>query len=203
MATLVFYLNDDSTLTHVIEGETTTIGRHPDSVVVLEFPSVSARHALIEQRDDGYYVVDQKSSNGTRVNGAEIEEAKLQEGDRVGFGDVQSVFYEGEAPVVIAMPAPDVVVEPPPPLPTANYRPAPVRRTPIRRGRVSGYPSDSGGGCMTAVLVIGLFLAAFGTGLYLRHAKEMHGNFFSDLFDKLGGSIPQIRIEKTTEKGSK
>ena len=204
MATLVFYLDDSSTLTHVLEDQTTTLGRHPDSVVVLDFPSVSGRHAVIEQKEDGFYVSDLKSSNGTRVNGAEIEEAKLQDGDRVGFGDVQAVFYEQEAPTVIEVPAPELVVEAPPPLPAANYRPAPVRRNKaIRRSRVSGYPDDSGSGCMTAILVVGLFLAAFAAGLYLRHAKETNGNFFNDLFNKLNLKVPQIIIEKPAEPAPK
>jgi hypothetical protein len=201
MANLVFYLDDGSTFTHTLEGETTTIGRHPDSVVVLEFPSVSGHHSSIEQREDGYYVLDHKSSNGTRVNGAEIEESKLQDGDRVGFGDVQSVFYEGDAPEVVEMPAPDVVVDVPPPAPPATYRPTPVRRSPVRRSPARpGYPSDTDSGCMTAVLVIGLFLVAFCAGLFLRHSKETGGNLFSDLFNKLNGSIPKIKIEKTIEK---
>src|SRR5689334_21615584 len=60
IANLVFYLDDGSTFTHTIEGETTTIRRHPDSVVVLEFPSVSGHHASIEQREVGYYILDHK-----------------------------------------------------------------------------------------------------------------------------------------------
>jgi pSer/pThr/pTyr-binding forkhead associated (FHA) protein len=175
------------------------VGRHPDSVVVLDFPSVSARHASLDQRADGFYVVDQKSSNGTRINGAEVEEAKLNDGDRIGFGDVQAVFYENEAPQVITVPAPNLETEPPPPAPQANYRPKPVRRTPIRRNRASGYPDDSAGGCMTAILVIGLFLAAFFAGLYIRHHQETNGNFFTDLFDKLNVKIPQIKIEKDSK----
>lgn len=205
MATLVFYLDDGSTFTHTIEGETTTIGRHPDSVVVLEFPSVSGHHASIEQREDGYYILDHKSSNGTRVNGAEVEEAKLQEGDRVGFGDVQSVFYEGAAPEVFEMPAPDAVVDAPPPPVPATYRPTPVRRSGGRKPiRASGYPDDSDSGCMTALLVIGLFVAAFLTGLYLRHSQETDGgNLFSDLYSKLNGNLPKIKFEKTIEKEKK
>jgi hypothetical protein len=202
MATLVFYLDDGSTMTHVLEGEATTVGRHPDSIVVLDFPSVSARHAVIDQRPDGWYITDQKSSNGTRVNGAEIEEARLQEGDRVGFGDVQAVYYEGEAPEVIAVPVPDLKVDrTPPPPPPQNYRPQPVRRRPARGARsVSGYPDDSGSGCMTAILVVGLFLAAFIAGLYMRHAKETNGNFFTDLFNKLNVKVPQIEIKRTIEQ---
>lgn len=200
MATLVFHLDDGSSLTHQLEEGTTTLGRHPDSVVVLEFPSVSAHHAIIEMTETGVYVSDQKSSNGTRVNGVEIEEAQLQEGDRVSFGDVQAVYYSDEAPAVIEVPAPVVMAaEPPPPPLQSNHRPPPVKRNPKVR-RVGGYPDDSGSGCMTAILVVGLFIAALAAGLAMRHYKETEGgNFFVDLLDKLGGNIPKIKIEKTVE----
>ena len=96
MAAVVFYMEDDSTLVHRLEKESTSIGRHPESDVVLSCVSSSTRHALIKQSGNDLYVQDLGSSNGTRVNGAEVEEAKLKDGDRIGFGDVQAVFYAGE-----------------------------------------------------------------------------------------------------------
>jgi pSer/pThr/pTyr-binding forkhead associated (FHA) protein len=101
MASVVFYMEDGNTLVHKLENEVTTIGRHPENLVVLTCPSSSGRHAVIKQAEDGVYVHDLNSSNGTRVNGAEIEEAKLKDGDRVGFGDVQAVFYAGDPPTVL------------------------------------------------------------------------------------------------------
>jgi len=209
MATLIFYLDDGTSMTHVLEGETTTVGRHPDSVIVLDCPSVSGHHAIIQQQEDGFYVSDQASSNGTRINGAEIEEAKLSNGDRVGFGDIQSVYYAGDVPeavasaneLVIEVPPPQIPVkEPTPPLPPADYRTKPARRN-RAVSRVSGYPDTTESGCMTALIVISLFIAAFIGGLYMRHYKDTEGgNFFSDLFGKLGGSLPKIKIEKTIEK---
>ena len=83
MATLVFYLDESTSMTHVLEPGTTTVGRHPDSIIVLDFASVSGHHAVIELQDDGCLVIDQQSSNGTRINGADIEEAMLQDGDEV------------------------------------------------------------------------------------------------------------------------
>jgi pSer/pThr/pTyr-binding forkhead associated (FHA) protein len=207
MPTLVFHLDDGSVFTHSLEEGTTTIGRHPDSVVVLEFPSVSGHHAVIELGDGGCFVTDQKSSNGTRVNGVEIEEARLSEGDRLAFGDVQAVYYQGEAPALLAeaeeirVPMPQVapVVEAAPPMPQRNYRtPAPPRN---RAVRVNSYPDTSGSGCATAAIVIALFVAAFLAGLYLRHHKETGGgNFFSDLLNRVGGNLPKIKIEKTVEQ---
>ncbi|MEN3944088.1 FHA domain-containing protein [Prosthecobacter sp. SYSU 5D2] len=198
MATLIFYLEDGTTLNHTLDEGATTIGRHPDSVVVLEFPSVSGHHAIIELAENACYITDLKSSNGTHVNGVTIEEAQLNDGDRIGFGDVQAVFAAGEAPAVIHVPPPvlDVPVAAPPPPPVARAAqrpPAPKRSPQVRR---SGYP-DEGGGCGTAIVVIGLFIVALIVGLYMRHYKETEGgNFFQDVADKMGAKIPKIKIEK-------
>jgi len=206
MPTLVFHLDDGSVFTHLLEDGTTTIGRHPDSVVVLEFPSVSGHHAVIELSDSGCFITDQKSSNGTRVNAVEVEEARLSEGDRVAFGDVQAVYYEGEAPAQTAEPAfaqapqPEVVPiqEATPPMPKRNYRtPAPQRN---RAVRVSSYPDTGGSGCATAAIVIALFVAAFLAGLYLRHHKETEGgNFFNDVFKRMGDKLPKVEIKTTVD----
>ena len=98
MAAVVFYMEDDSTKVQRLETESTAVGRHPDNDVILTCPSSSSRHAVIKQSGDDVYVQDLGSSNGTRVNGAEVEEAKLKDGDRIGFGDVQAIFYAGEPP---------------------------------------------------------------------------------------------------------
>jgi hypothetical protein len=219
MATLVFYLDDGKSMTHTLEPGTTTIGRHPDSVIVLDCPSVSGHHAIIELEDDGCHVSDQQSSNGTRVNGAVIEEAKLKEGDRISFGDIHAVFYLGEPPAgdpgKIQAGAVTPVIQPPPPEPSFDIRDAqpprapadkalPMNRpTPGRRPpppavrRMSGYPDSSESGCATALIVIFLFIAAFLTGLYMRHNKETEGgNFFSDVADKISGNLPKIKVEK-------
>lgn len=209
MPTLVFHLDDGSVLTHELEEGTTTLGRHPDSVVVLEFPSVSAHHAVIELGEKGCYVADQKSSNGTRVNGVLVEEAKLAEGDRVAFGDVRAVYYEGGPPELVTAPEPEVVYvpapevapvpEPPPPMPQRNYRQPKPRRSP--KVKVTSYPDTSDSGCATAVIVIALFFTAFVIGLYLRHAKETEGgNFITDVMNKVSGAVPKITIEKKVEE---
>lgn len=207
MATFVFYLDDATSMTHTLEAGSTTVGRHPDSVIVLDCPSVSGHHAIVELQDDSCYVIDQQSSNGTRVNGATIEEAKLNDGDRVAFGDIQAVFYQGEppaaeeeapAPPVIYVPEPTLDIrDAQPPKAPADYRKTtPARRPPAVR-RVSGYPDTSESGCLTALIVVFLFIAAFITGLYLRHNKETEGgNFFSDVADKISGTLPKIKVEK-------
>lgn len=208
MATLVFTLEDGESMIHSLEPGTTTLGRHPDSIIVLDCPSVSGHHAIIELQDDGCLVIDQQSSNGTRVNGATVEEARLKEGDRVAFGDIQAVYYAGEAPPVGAAPAaapapafipkPEVTRDAPPPAAPADYRRAgtpPAKPRAVRR--VTGYPDTSESGCLTALIVIGLFLTAFAVGMFMRHYKETEGgNLFSDLMSKVSNSVPKIKIEK-------
>lgn len=214
MASVVFYMEDGTTLVHKLESDVATIGRHPDNDVVLTCPSSSGRHAIIKASNEGVFVQDLGSSNGTRVNGAEIEEALLKDGDRVGFGDVQSVFYAGNAPSVLeekplitprfsnSLPtsAPVRTEQSPP-----AAKPGPPGRalSPVRRAygkpAPGSYPNSSEGGCMTGIIVTGLFVIAFFVGLALRHSKEMDGNLFKDLSDKVTGSMPKIKIERKEE----
>ena len=208
MATLVFHLDEETSMTHALEIGTTTVGRHPDSIIVLDCPSVSGHHAIIELQDDDCLVIDQQSSNGTRVNGATIEEARLKDGDRVAFGDIQAVYYSGEPPIEgeeVAAAVPTIFVPPPelpndtaPPPPPADYRKVgkpPAKPRSVRR--VTGYPDTSESGCLTALIVMGLFFAAFAAGMFMRHYKDTEGgNLFSDLMDKVSNSVPKIKIEK-------
>lgn len=66
---------------------TLTIGRE-DCDVVLEGDSfISSRHARIELRPDGAWLVDLASTNGTYLNGTRISEDRLlRRGDRIQVG---------------------------------------------------------------------------------------------------------------------
>ncbi len=46
----------------------------------------SAQHAFIESRNDGFYITDNSSTNGTYLNGDRINSVKLSSGDGVQFG---------------------------------------------------------------------------------------------------------------------
>ena len=54
----------------------------------LRFPdiTVSRRHALVSVTDQGAYITDVGSANGTAVNGQRVVTAPLHEGDVVSFG---------------------------------------------------------------------------------------------------------------------
>lgn len=199
MACIVFTLEDGSTITSPLDVDLITIGRAPDSIVQLACPSVSSHHATIKARADGYYVQDLGSRNGTRLNGAEIEEALLNDGDRLAVGDIQGVFYASdepplavveEVPVAAAapIPVPEVkrIVDTAPPsigIPhgATHYNPRP-------RGR--GAQASEGGGCITAIVLLILFGGAFLIGLSLRHYKVTDGgvlpnDFIAKMFSKV------------------
>ena len=69
-----------------------TIGRLPESNIVLADPNVSRAHAEIRPRGVGYVVVDLGSTNGTRVNGARVSEQQLADGDEIAFGNTRMRF---------------------------------------------------------------------------------------------------------------
>jgi hypothetical protein len=69
-----------------------TIGRMPDSTIVLADPNVSRNHAEIRPQGDGYVVVDLGSTNGTRVNGVKVTQHELRDGVEVVFGNTRMHF---------------------------------------------------------------------------------------------------------------
>lgn len=78
-------------------GERVTIGRSSREVtceIRLSDPTISCSHISIEQCDDGYYLVDLNSVNGTLLNGVRLEEpTRLHTGDQIEIGQTCLVFY--------------------------------------------------------------------------------------------------------------
>lgn len=202
MAFLVLYLEDDLAHNFALDPELpTTIGRHPDNTIALACESVSSHHAVLTHRDGSWYVQDLGSSNGTRVNGAPIEEALLVDGDRLGFGKIQGILYfkaEDAEAVIAENPTapPPIAIEdrPPEPLPIPPVR----RKLPASRLKKAQrqYPGADTSSLMNSLLILGLCLFAVVLGLALRHQSETGRNFFSDAFNSLTSDLPRITIEK-------
>lgn len=76
-----------------LEGRVTA-GRAPTCTLALDDSTVSREHAAFVRRDEGWWVVDLNSTNGTRVNGRAAAEHPLQDGDRVTLGDAALEFVE-------------------------------------------------------------------------------------------------------------
>jgi hypothetical protein len=74
-------------------GETPlVIGRMPECDVALSDPNVSRRHAEVRRQGTGFVVVDLGSTNGTRVNGAQVKERLLNNGDEITVGATKLRF---------------------------------------------------------------------------------------------------------------
>jgi FhaA, N-terminal domain/FHA domain len=69
-----------------------TIGRLPESVLVLEDPNVSRQHAEIRPSGNGFVLADLGSTNGSKVNGIKVSERVLQDGDEITFGSTSFRF---------------------------------------------------------------------------------------------------------------
>ncbi|MBI3560111.1 MAG: FHA domain-containing protein [Gammaproteobacteria bacterium] len=70
----------------IIKRDVVTLGRKADNDLRLEDSTVSNRHARIQRRTDGLYVEDCDSTNGTFVNGKQVQTKKLLNGDVVVIG---------------------------------------------------------------------------------------------------------------------
>lgn len=73
-----------------IEADGVGIGRETDNGIQLLGGRVSRYHARLERRgDEGWFLLDLGSTNGTQLNGKSITEAvKLQDGDVVAVGEI-------------------------------------------------------------------------------------------------------------------
>jgi len=68
------------------EGDTLSIGRHPENDIVIDNLAVSGHHARVENRLGQYHLTDLGSRNGTLVNGKPVETCKLSDQDVITIG---------------------------------------------------------------------------------------------------------------------
>ncbi len=69
-----------------------TVGRRTDRDLVLTDPRVSREHAVFMRENDGIYIEDQNSRQGTFVNSERITRQKLVRNDRLEFGVLGASF---------------------------------------------------------------------------------------------------------------
>ncbi|ANW63666.1 ABC transporter ATP-binding protein [Mycobacterium sp. djl-10] len=71
------------------------IGRATDNEIVIPDVLASRHHATLVPSAGGAEIIDNRSINGTFVNGQRVEQATLREGDVVTIGNVDLVFTGG------------------------------------------------------------------------------------------------------------
>jgi two-component system cell cycle response regulator len=63
--------------------------------MVIDMDNVSRGHARVVKRDDGIYVEDLQSTNGTYVNDIEVKADRLRNGDLLKIGGAILKFIQG------------------------------------------------------------------------------------------------------------
>jgi predicted component of type VI protein secretion system len=81
------------------------VGRGAHNDIRLNDESVSETHAKLQRREDGWYVVDMGSTNGTYVGGTRISsEQRLDGSPDLRFGGMKLRFTSASAPAPAAVP---------------------------------------------------------------------------------------------------
>ena len=66
-----------------------SMGRDPNSDLVLDYPTVSANHSQIFFKSNQWWIQDNQSTNGTKLNQVKVEEPMvLTSGDQIHCGQV-------------------------------------------------------------------------------------------------------------------
>jgi pSer/pThr/pTyr-binding forkhead associated (FHA) protein len=80
-----------------LEKMETVIGRAPSSDILLSKDKLtSRRHAIVRYENGNYVISDERSANGTFVNGQQLEELvphTLKDGDHIGIGEHELIFH--------------------------------------------------------------------------------------------------------------
>jgi type III secretion system (T3SS) inner membrane Yop/YscD-like protein len=88
------YLVADDGEAFALRGAVTHVGRGIAADVRLDDYTVSARHAIVVARATGLRILDDRSTNGTIVNGRRVDEAELHDGDVVVLGRVVLTYRD-------------------------------------------------------------------------------------------------------------
>ncbi|GAA5204561.1 FHA domain-containing protein [Microbacterium jejuense] len=82
---------------YLLDGDVTTVGRHPEADIFFDDVTVSRRHAEITRSGTTFDLVDQRSLNGTYVNGERVDRATLSNGAEVRIGKFRLNFFVSPA----------------------------------------------------------------------------------------------------------
>lgn len=71
------------------------IGRHPENDISINDPALSRRHVTFELTDEGIFLTDENSVNGTYINNRRVwERILLLDGDRIRIGQSEIVLRD-------------------------------------------------------------------------------------------------------------
>ncbi len=107
-----------------LEGGRLVMGRLPACEISLNDANASRQHAELVRREDGWWIVDLDSTNGTYVNGSLVKERRLVPGDRIQVGsskmEVATEQVRPAPPKAAPVPVPEPTQVASDPLPASN-----------------------------------------------------------------------------------
>lgn len=106
MSSLVVYSPEGERTFVEIDRYPFTIGRQPDSALVLYDQRISRSHAHVIQSDEGLRIEDLESRHGLFINGTRVENHLLRAGDLIEFGIGNSYQLQFVAEPGAALPDP-------------------------------------------------------------------------------------------------
>lgn len=74
--------------------EAYTLGRARDNDVCLSVTTVSGHHAALVRKEDGYWLEDLLSTNGSYINGVRVQRRRLKDGDVLELADCRIEYFE-------------------------------------------------------------------------------------------------------------
>jgi hypothetical protein len=77
------------------------VGRDPDCEICIDHSTVSSVHCELALSNDGVYIHDCNSTNGTFINGEPVMEAWLNVGQEIRLGDVALIVESTDAHISI------------------------------------------------------------------------------------------------------
>lgn len=139
----------------LLDVEEVTIGRGNDNSVSLQADGVSRKHARIYAAEQEWWLEDQGSTNGVRVNSKQVERIALQHGDSVEIGSVPFIFtVDSKTPKQEAVTRMEFVTQP------ASTAREPTVKRPEPEARKSVGPARSGA-LLWIIVLLGAGVVAF------------------------------------------
>ncbi|MGA1824955.1 MAG: diguanylate cyclase [bacterium] len=79
-----------------VKGDEITFGRDYTNSIQIDNPDISRNHARIIVKGEEYLLEDLSSTNGTFLNGLQITQHKLQDGDKINLADSATILFESK-----------------------------------------------------------------------------------------------------------
>lgn len=81
-----------------------SLGRAPENDLTVDHAEISRQHAQFVRSEKSYAVRNLSTSNGTLVNGREVETQALESRDRIEIAEIELTFYQSQKdPVSLGM----------------------------------------------------------------------------------------------------